>query len=292
MTYEGCEPLLQWPGGKRKIAARVADAFGGKCRGVYREPFLGSGAVYLYMRAHGLCGPAFLSDANPRLVNFHAMVRDHPEDVNAAARELPDRDFRDAYYEVRYAFNAGPAIGAAQAARMLWLNRACFNGLYRENKRGEFNVPVGSKDRISLPSLAHILRVSDLLQDAAINFCDFRGQLAWAEPGDSIYCDPPYIPASDTAAFTSYSRGGFTMDDQHALAGLASSAAKRGVHVVISNHDTEYARSELYPEAMGFEVVDSFGVQRNIGGNAASRKKAPELLVRAGPPATGPAPYR
>jgi DNA adenine methylase len=137
------KPVLKWAGGKARLAPQISVAFGEKCRGRYFEPFIGSGAVFLHRRAAGEVEDAVLADANGKLAAVHIVVRDHLDLLLEALDRMPKDDYRDRYYEMRESYNRGPHQGPEHAARFIWLNRAGFNGLYRENKRGDFNVPVG-----------------------------------------------------------------------------------------------------------------------------------------------------
>lgn len=159
------KPLLKWPGGKAKLAQRISETFGEPCLETYFEPFLGSGAVYLHRYSAGeVRGPAILSDINPKLVNFHRMVKLFPGSFIEALRGLPKETFREDYYDVRNRFNEPDMLerdALGHAAMLLWLNKTCFNGLYRENKNGEFNVSLGSYKILNLPSDEEIMRVSE-----------------------------------------------------------------------------------------------------------------------------------
>lgn len=277
-------PLLKWAGGKRQMAPRIAEAFGSPCHDgrIYVEPFVGSGAVFLYRRALGHVWDAILGDANGKLIAFHRAVRDDPKGLLDALHALPGQtDWRDAYTEVRVAFNAGPHEGSLHAARFLWLNRACFNGLYRENAAGEFNVPIGSYKALSLPSAPHVLEVSLFLQPATLICADFAATLAWADAGAQVYCDPPYVPLTPTANFTSYTADGFGAADQERLASAARETAARGARVVISNHDTPLTRETLYAPAAGF-THELFEARRSISHDG-NRTPARELLATIGP---------
>lgn len=184
-------PLLKWAGGKARLAPEIHKAFNQSCSGTYLEPFTGSGAVFLYMRAQGLVRRAVLSDANPKLMAVHIAVRDRVEEVLAALGRLPSEDWRERYYDVRDAYNRGPWDGPEHAARFIWLNRAGFNGLYRENRAGEFNVPLGRYARLSLPAPEHFRAVSGLFAGVEMVTCDFGELMSKARAGDHVYCDPP-----------------------------------------------------------------------------------------------------
>ena len=280
------KPVLKWAGGKARLAPQIALAFGGRCEGTYYEPFVGSGAVYLHLKARGLVDRAVLSDANPKLVAVHAAVRDDVEGVLAELAALPDEDWRDRYYEIRARYNAGPFDGPAHAARFLWLNRAGYNGLYRENRSGEFNVPCGKYSALRLPDATHFRRVSELLQDAELHTSSFAEVMARAGEGDHVYCDPPYVPLSATACFTGYCGAGFGLDQQRRLATSARKAAFKGATVVLSNHDLPVVRHQLYPESTGFRHVAKPRVARAISRGA--RGRVDEVIAAIGPrlPAT------
>ena len=221
-------PLMKWAGGKARLAPQICAAFGKSCTGTYYEPFIGSGAVFLYRRSMGMVKKAVLSDANAKLVEVHRAVRDDVEKVLNRLDELPQDDWRERYYEVRERYNEGPPNGALHAARFLWLNRAGFNGLYRENKKGIFNVPVGKYTRLSIPSADHFKRVSQLLQGVELVACGFQDIMVEAGEGDQVYCDPPYVPLSETANFTGYFQADFGWDEQKALREASRKAAFSG----------------------------------------------------------------
>lgn len=276
-------PLLKWAGGKARLAERIGEAFDAPCRQTYYEPFCGSGAVFLNLRSRGLVERAVLADVNPKLIAVHTAVRDTLDDVLAELHALPKEDWRERYYDVREAFNVGPFTGPGHAARFLWLNRAGFNGLYRENRKGRFNVPVGRYARLSVPTEDHFRTISALLQDTELVAASFEQILSRAEAGDHVYCDPPYVPLSATASFTSYSKAPFGPPEQQELARQAKLAAARGAVVVLSNHDLPIVRQELYPLAAGFEHVARPQVARAISRKGASRAKVGEVIARIGP---------
>lgn len=278
------KPLLKWAGGKARLAQMICEAFDGPSERTYVEPFLGSAAVFLYRRAQGhLRGPVVLGDANPKLVAFHVAVRDHVDDVLVELGALPGEDWRERFYAVRDAFNAGPFEGPRHGARLLWLNRAGFNGLYRENRQGRFNVPRGSYKVLRLPDEARIREVSAALQGADILAGSFEDVMRRAGRGDQVYCDPPYVPLNKSADFTAYCQGGFDMRAQRELALEATRAAFRGATVVISNHDLPVVRQQLYPEVEGFTIHARPEVGRSISRSAKSRKPIHEVIARVGP---------
>lgn len=275
------KPVLKWAGGKSRLAGQIAEVFAGRCEGTYFEPFLGSAAVYLHLRERGLVERAVLSDANAKLVAVHQAVRDRLDDVLAELDRLPREDWRERYYDVREAYNEGPFEGPGHAARFLWLNRAGYNGLYRENRQGRFNVPVGRYARLSLPDVEHFRKVSALLQSAEIRHASFEDVLAQAGRRDQVYCDPPYVPLTATACFTGYCSSPFGLEQQQQLAEDAHKAAQKGAHVVLSNHDLPVVRNELYPNDKGFRHVVRPRVARSI--SRGKRGRVAEVIAAIGP---------
>lgn len=275
------KPLLKWAGGKARMVDQISAAFTGPCDGTWIEPFLGSGAVYLHLKAKGLIRRAVLGDANDKLVSVHVAVRDRVEEVLTELSALPTDDWRERYYDVRESYNHGPHDGPAHAARFLWLNRAGFNGLYRENRLGRFNVPIGSYSSLNLPTSDHFRAVSALLQDAEIRTARFDELLRLADEGDHVYCDPPYVPLSETASFTGYCSLPFGLTEQHHLAQEARRAAMKGATVVLSNHDTAVVRDDLYPTSGGFRHVSRPRIARSISRGV--RGTAPEVIAAIGP---------
>lgn len=277
------KPILKWAGGKSRLAPLISDAFGTNCSGTYFEPFAGSAAVFLYRRARGQVRRAVLSDANAKLMAFHRAIRDNVDELILELEKLPRRNWQEHYYDVREAFNRGPWEGPAHAARFAWLNRAGFNGLYRENRAGKFNVPMGSYDELALPEPAHFWQVSQLLQGVELRDGRFQDVIGEASAGDQVYCDPPYVPLTATANFTAYCKEQFGPNEQLDLARMAIQAAAGGTRVVLSNHDVPWVRQELYLEDRGFEMVWSPLVSRAISRNGEGRKAVPEVIAAIGP---------
>ncbi len=277
------KPIMKWAGGKARLAAQIAEAFAEPCDGVYYEPFAGSCAVFLHLKSAGLVRHAVLNDANDKLMEVHRAVRDDVEGLLRHLASLPRDDWRERYYEIRERYNAGPWRGSAHAARFLWLNRAGYNGLYRENRSGRFNVPVGRYARLSMPSADRFQAVSQLLRGVELWSGGFEAVLDAAGAHDHVYCDPPYVPLSETACFTGYFAAPFGFLEQKELALRARRAALCGARVVLSNHDLPVVRNELYPQERGFEHVAKPRVARAISRKATHRKAVSEVIAAIGP---------
>ena len=290
------EPIVKWAGGKRQLLdelyARFPAAFDR-----YHEPFVGGGAVFFDAEPDR----ATVNDANPRLVNFYEQVRDRPsalirrlasfDDPESdpdpalpyAAETARGRDVDAYYYQQRARFNRRPYEGEydplEEAALLLYLNRTCYNGLYRENADGGFNVPMGRYADPDWVQRDRIRRASVVLADAGVRHGDFAYVLDAASPGDLVYFDPPYEPMSATASFTEYSAAGFDRDDQRRLLDAARELDDAGVWVVLSNSGVMY---EPYADA-GFRVDREDGT-RAINSDADGRDAVDEVVATNVPP--------
>jgi DNA adenine methylase len=214
-------------------------------------------------------------------MNFWTVLKENPKGLEEELGKMPRENWKSSYAGLRTEFNQSRMEGPRMAALLIWLNRAGFNGLYRENKSGIYNVPPGDYNILVFPNGPELRAVSQALVGVELRRSHFRHVLAEALGGDQIYADPPYIPKSTSASFTAYSSDGFTLTDQTLLAQTARSLAWRGVEVVLSNHDVPLAR-ELYSPDKGFEIVP-LQVKRSISCKGAGRDPAGEILVRIGP---------
>ena len=262
-------PFLKWAGGKYLLLDRIFSALPAGKR--LLEPFTGSAVVAINAKFNS----AIAADSNIDLINLYNSVRSDPESLIKEVGKLFDGDGNTAssYYRNRQDFNE-TSDAFRRSALFIYLNRHCFNGLCRYNSRGHFNVPFGRYHSPLLPEDA-IRSFSVAAQRVEFRHADFRSVMESAERGDVVYCDPPYVPLSETANFTDYASDGFGYEEQAALAECAERLADRGITVVISNHDTPWVRA-LYQNA---KISDGFGVQRRISRDAATRGEARELLA-------------
>ena len=267
-------PFLKWAGGKLRIVERIRETLPPGDRLV--EPFVGSGAVFMNTDY-----PEYvLADSNPDLIQLYRILQEGGAGFIAACRALftAENNARETYYRLREEFN-GCTDPERRAALFLYLNRHGYNGLCRFNSKGAFNVPFGRYKRPYFPEREmHAFR--DKAARARFVRADFETVMAATSAGDVVYCDPPYVPLSDSANFTAYSTGGFSPHDQHRLARAAEEAAARGVPVAISNHDRPEIRA-VYETAHA--AIDAFPVRRFISCNGAQRGQADELLALFAP---------
>lgn len=269
-------PFLKWAGGKRKFVPKIMEATAGHQVRRYIEPFLGGGAVFFALEAAGrLDCPVILADRNEALVEAWQMVRDAPQAVIRLASQWPYDE--TTYYHVRDAFV--PEGPVERAAQLLWLNKTCFNGLYRLNKAGRFNVAFGAYKNPKTVDAENILACSRVLQDARILTGDFEAIVEeHGGAGAFVYLDPPYVPRSKTSDFTTYDGTQFVEADQRRVAALAGRLADRGdVLVVAHNSDTELTRELWQPGPR--TTVETVEARRNISRDGAGRGAVPELFV-------------
>lgn len=264
-------PFLKWAGGKFKIIDKILAELPSGNRLI--EPFVGSGAVFL----NAPFDRFLLAETNEDLINLFTLIQQEGQAFADYASTLfvPENNQAEAFYDLRTEFNTTPD-NRRKAALFIYLNRHCFNGLYRCNSKGGFNVPFG---RYAKPAFPHtqVMNFHAKSQNAEFVHQDFITTMDMAKLGDVVYCDPPYVPLSPTANFKDYTAAGFSLKQQQQLADKAHELSQRGVSVIISNHDTPFTR-KIYQNAS----ITSFDVQRFISSNASKRKKAPELVAYFG----------
>jgi DNA adenine methylase len=264
------KPFLKWAGGKGQLLAQLRPLLPSGY-GRYFEPFVGSAAVFFALRPR----QAALTDVNRELIDCYRAVREDVEQVIAALRRHAYDE--DHYYRVR---NLDPAQLSPpdRAARTIFLNKTGYNGLYRVNKKGRFNVPFG---RYKNPGFAHADQLDNLragaraLRRVTLEVRDFGEVESHARARDFVYFDPPYVPASSTADFTSYVPGGFGWGEQRRLADVFARLTRKGVRAMLSNSDTPAVR-ELY----GAFRIDAVLASRSINSRADKRGKVGEVVVR------------
>lgn len=275
MDSDSLRPFLKWAGGKRQLLPELMARISNLDFARYHEPFLGGGAFYFELAATGrLRGTAYLSDTNVNLVETYLGVQQHVHEVVERLQQHAKLHNKEYYYAVRAAI---PVTLPERAARIIYLNRTCFNGLYRENSRGMFNVPMGNYSDPRICDEANLKSVSVALTSAVIETRDFSTVIERAASGDLVYFDPPYHPVSKTSSFTQYAKDDFGEDSQERLAQTAADLHTNGVHVLISNSCTEFVLDTF--NQPGF-VIDEVQANRAVNSKADRRGKVSEVLVR------------
>jgi DNA adenine methylase len=260
-------PFLKWAGGKSKLIEQYSPYFPVGYK-TYYEPFLGGGAIFFYLRPQ----QAMLMDINPELVNVYCCIRDSVDAVIEVLNIHQQQHNPDYYYHLR-STQFDQAV--ERAARLIYLNKTCFNGLYRENSRGEFNVPIGSYKKPAICAADALRAASWALQSTDIGVRPFEAVLEVAKTTDDfVYFDPPYHPISATSKFTGYNRYAFSAEDQTRLRDTFVSLAERGVKVLLSNSDCEFIR-DLYREF----PIHTMSASRAINSKGDRRGKINEVLI-------------
>lgn len=266
-------PFLKWAGGKSQLLAQFEDLYPAPPVPRFLEPFIGSGAVFFDVRTVLSPKRAILSDTNTELVNVWKALQGDVEAVIEVLERHKRLHAERHYYAVRAQLVAD-LDEVERAARFIYLNKTCFNGLYRVNSKGQFNVPLGRYVNPPILDAPNLRAVHDALHGATIKTAHFRQTLKDAKPGDFVYFDPPYDPVSETAYFTSYTEGAFRRDDQEELADVYAQLAARGCRVMLSNSDTPFVRA-LYQK---FDVR-TVTARRNINSRADRRGRINEVVV-------------
>lgn len=268
------QPFIKWTGGKRQLLSPIFERLGLLPEGLrYIDPFLGGGAVPFEMARRDQFENTWplLADANEHLVNVYRQVQKRPQGLVELLEQHQAKHGRDHYYAVRENM---PRHALDRAARFVYLNKTCFNGLYRVNKSGKFNVPMGDYKRPTIVDPIALQGASEALQRCRIKCQDWTVTLGEANRGDMVYLDPPYWPVSKTANFTAYTAEGFGEKDQAKLARCMDDLTDRGVYVLASNADVPPVR-ELYAPY----TQDTVLARRNGNSKGAKRGAVPELLI-------------
>ena len=272
------KPFVKWAGGKRQLLAELEKNFP-KQFGTYFEPFLGGGAVLFDLLAKKPNLKCSVSDLNSDLVLAYVTIRDKLGRLIESLENHSKNYHKDStgyYYEVR---KQEPKSQIEKVSRLLFLNKTCFNGLYRVNSKGKFNVPLGRYTNPNIVNRENLTTVSKFLQSDKIKIScrDFESILKDAKKGDFVYFDPPYQPVSDTANFTSYTHRDFTEDDLQRLADLANQLNSKGSHVLLSNSNTKIVKKIFSSKKW---KVKEIAVNRAINSNSQKRTGHKEVLIK------------
>ena len=266
------KPLWKWAGGKSKLLPEILK-YVPRLFGNYHEPFLGGGAVFIGLHERKLLSGKrpLLNDANAELMSAYAVVKTREGSTAFVKRLLAIKHSKEEYYCIRA---DEPDSAVARAVRFKYLAATCFNGLYRVNASGKFNVPIGSYKNPTLVEPEVVVTWHRALEFATLFSEDFGPRLEAVEKGDFVYVDPPYLPRSKSADFTSYTAGKFGLKDHERLAEALTKVAKRGGHFICSQGDSEVIRS-LYKQFR----IEAVSVQHSVGARATSRGKVGEVLI-------------
>ena len=272
------KPFVKWAGGKRQLIPILNENLP-KTFGTYYEPFIGGGALLFHILTERDGQKCSISDLNSDLVLAYTTIRDRIDDLVSSLKSHERnyrKDSKSYYYAVR---ESNPRSEIEKTSRLLFLNRTCFNGLYRVNSKGKFNVPLGRYTNPNIVNEDNLRSVSDILQASKVSIkCrDFEAVLRDAKKGDLVYFDPPYQPVSDTANFTSYTNKDFTDKDLERLADLCNRLDAKGCKVLLSNSDSKQV-SDMFSEKPW--KVNKIQANRSINSNSKKRTGHFELLIK------------
>lgn len=265
-------PFLKWAGGKRQLLPEIRKYIPKKYY-TYYEPFVGAGAVLFDLQPNKVV----INDINSELINTYKVIQNNIDDLIVELRK--HKNDPDHFYKIRdldRSEDFEKLTSVEKSARLIYLNKTCFNGLFRVNSQGQFNVPFGKYKNPQIVNEAVLRAVHNYLNTANVTILneDFEKALSKAKKGDFIYIDPPYDPLSNTSSFTGYNLDGFNRDDQERLRDVFEELDKRGCKVLLSNSATDFIK-DLYKD-YHIEIVSA---SRNINSIASKRGKIDEVLV-------------
>lgn len=276
LQRENIKPLLKWAGGKRQLNEelyrRIPEHFE-----KYFEPFLGGASFLVNLYNHGRINNAIVSDLNPELINFYKVIKDCPDTFINGMNKVQLNNDAGTYYSNRAQFNeilGNIEFSLQRSILFLYLNKHCYNGLWRVNSSGKFNVPYGRYKTVNMLDKENLYGFSSMLQNIEIENLDFEICVKGAHKNDFVYFDPPYQPLNKTSSFTGYTYQGFNFNEQLRLFKVFRSLTASGVKVMLSNSYSEEIK-ELYND-FNIEVVDA---KRYINSVGTSRTGAKELII-------------
>lgn len=269
-------PFLKWGGGKTQLLPELMKRVPARYN-AYHEPFIGAGALFFALQPE----VAWLGDANGELTVTWKVIQRWPAELITELKKPEYANAPEAFYEMRarnyFSFDAEDVTNVEVAARMIYLNKTCFNGLYRVNSKGQFNTPFGKYKNPTICDEKNLIAVAAALHNGVIvNYEDFLAVEGRAQEGDFVYFDPPYVPLSETSNFTGYTAGGFGYASQVTLRDLALRLKQKGVHVLLSNSASPVVE-ELYGKDFSLEPV---AARRNINSVGTARGAIKEYLIR------------
>ena len=291
------KPFLKWAGGKRQLISEIKKRLPSHINEIetYIEPFIGGGALLFHMLENYNFKQIHISDINLELVLCYRQLQSSVNDVISSLEKLVDEfpstteERSDYFYKIRDLWNSNLDIESmtdeersSRVAQMIFLNKTCFNGLFRLNRSGKFNVPTGRYKNPSFPSAESLKEVNQALKGVIIHHASYEKCLEWVDDKSFVYFDPPYRPLSKTSSFISYSKGDFNDDNQTELASLTKELHKKNVSFLLSNSDPKNTvkDDEFFDELYSDFQIDRVFASRAINSNPDRRGKVSELLIK------------
>lgn len=290
------KPVVKWAGGKFKLSKTIIEesenTIDFNSYRTYIEPFVGGGGMFFSVISQYDFDEKIISDINPQLINMYRQIKSSPREL-IENLETIEQDFnqhendekkKEFYYDLRNAFNQGITeneFNVKQASNFIALNKLGFNGLYRVNRKGLFNVPFGQKKKANIYSESNIIAVSEVLQDTEILLMDYKDTVKYSTDKSLFYIDSPYRPLPNTASFTSYSKSEFNDNSQKELAEFCKTLYSNGSDFVLSNSDPKQTdeTDDFFDDLYSNFLVKRITARRAIGATAARRGLVSEILV-------------
>lgn len=266
-------PVVKWVGGKRQLLDKILPLI--PKHSTYVEPFVGGAAVLFELQPT----KAIINDYNHELINVYKIIKSNPEELINTLEKHRELNTKEYFYEIR-SLDRDPSFNTLtdieKAARIIYLNKTCFNGLYRVNLSGQFNTPYGKYKNPNIVNASTIRAVSKYFNKDTIKILsgDYKDSLKGLRKGAFVYFDPPYVPISTSSSFTGYTEGGFSLKNQEELKEQCDKLNARGINFLLSNSDCEFIR-ELYKD---YNII-TVKAKRNINRNGSDRGEINEVLV-------------
>ena len=274
------KPFVKWVGGKGKLIPDLENFFPKKFNN-YFEPFVGGGALFFYLTQSRSIPSASINDINPKLIITYNEIKNNPKKlilllkkIELKYKKLSQEKQKIFFYEMREKYNKNNLDKLNTTAYLIFLNKTCFNGMYRENSKGEYNIPFGDQKNPTICDEENILAVSKCLKNTEITNLSFEKAVNKCKKGDFVYFDPPYYPINTTSNFTGYSKSTFGQKQQEKLAGVFKKLAKRGCFVMLSNSNTTFIK-DLYKNFH----INYLDAARSINSKGSKRGKIKEIVV-------------
>jgi len=297
------KPFVKWAGGKTQLLGKLASRLPSKIKTSktidrYVEPFIGGGAFFFYLKNNYEVKKAFLYDINVELILGYKVIQNDVQDlvcelekIEKEYLKLPETDRKKYYYGVRDKYNEQQVtfdyenyntLWVIRAAYLIFLNKTCFNGLFRQNKKGKFNVPFGRYKNPTIYDKENLLKVHEALKNTHVFAADFEESKKNITKNTMVYFDPPYRPLSETSYFTSYDKDGFTDDDQIRLSSFFKEMDKKGAFLLLSNSDPKNVdvNDNFFDHLYADYKIERVNANRSINSDAAKRGNITELLIR------------
>lgn len=294
-SNETAHPFVKWAGGKGQLIealkSNLPDGMGTKIK-KYAEPFVGGGALLFSLLNEYTFEEVYINDNNKELMNVYDILKRNCDELIASLHELQieydslgEDEQQKMYYEKRNRFNDITLCGETRiekASLLIFLNKTCFNGLYRVNKAGKFNVPSGKYKNPTICNENNLLKISDLLKNVTINSCDYHYIKDIADSSTFVYIDPPYRPLNITSGFTSYTEDQFSDEDQIELANFYKELSDKGVKIMLSNSDPKNTdeNDNFFDDLYSEFTIKRVEASRMINSKGFSRGKIKELLIK------------